>query len=68
MEDTELFNLEFYKKSHKEFEKHKKNLFNFLIRDLSREFILEALRKKKLIERDWANDHTKFIEKKNEQL
>ena len=65
MDTIDSLNFDEYKKSHKDFNKFKKNLFNFLIKELPREFVLETLKKKKLVKQDWEGDHKKYIATSN---
>lgn len=55
METIDELNFDKLKKDSKDFNKFKKNLFNFLIRELPKEFVLETLKKKKLIKYDWED-------------
>ena len=56
----EKLNYELYKESHKELIDLKKKMSKFYLDNLPREDIINFLKKKKIIERDWEKDGNKY--------
>lgn len=61
-----MSNLEVYKSQSKDYKHALNKIFFACLRELPRELLIEGLKKKKIIQRDWEQKGAKYIEVKKE--